>query len=78
MSRSPRAPAGTRRRWHPGATIPLEHTRPALDLDELFNGFKPLFAALNPDDVNKLSFEVIQVMQGEGGTIDSLLAHTAR
>jgi phospholipid/cholesterol/gamma-HCH transport system substrate-binding protein len=61
----------------PGATIPLDHTTPALDLDELFNGFKPLFAALNPDDVNKLSYEVIQVLQGEGGTIDSLLAHTA-
>jgi phospholipid/cholesterol/gamma-HCH transport system substrate-binding protein len=61
----------------PGATIPLEQTRPALDLDELFNGFKPLFAALNPEDVNKLSYEVIRVMQGEGGTIDSLLAHTA-
>ncbi|TNC28665.1 MCE family protein [Amycolatopsis alkalitolerans] len=61
----------------PGSTIPLDHTTPALDLDELFNGFKPLFAALNPDDVNKLSYEIIQVMQGEGGTIDSLLAHTA-
>ncbi|KAA9162938.1 MCE family protein [Amycolatopsis acidicola] len=61
----------------PGATIPLDHTTPALDLDELFNGFKPLFTALNPDDVNKLSYEIIQVLQGEGGTIDSLLSHTA-
>ncbi|HKS47690.1 MAG TPA: MCE family protein [Amycolatopsis sp.] len=61
----------------PGATIPLDQTRPALDLDELFNGFKPLFTALNPDDVNKLSYELIQVLQGEGGTIESLLAHTA-
>jgi phospholipid/cholesterol/gamma-HCH transport system substrate-binding protein len=61
----------------PGSTIPLDRTTPALDLDELFNGFKPLFTALNPDDVNKLSYEIIQVMQGEGGTIDSLLAHTA-
>jgi phospholipid/cholesterol/gamma-HCH transport system substrate-binding protein len=61
----------------PGSTIPLDRTTPALDLDQLFNGFKPLFAALNPDDVNKLSYEIIQVMQGEGGTIDSLLAHTA-
>ncbi|GLY63574.1 MCE family protein [Amycolatopsis taiwanensis] len=61
----------------PGTTISLDQTRPALDLDELFNGFKPLFTALNPDDVNKLSYELIQVLQGEGGTIDSLLAHTA-
>jgi phospholipid/cholesterol/gamma-HCH transport system substrate-binding protein len=61
----------------PGDTIPLEHTRPALDLTELFNGFKPLFRALSPDDVNKLSYEIIQVLQGEGGTVESLLAHTA-
>ena len=43
----------------------------------LFNGFKPLFQALNPDDVNKLAYEIIQVLQGEGGTVDDLLAHTA-
>ncbi|ALG13928.1 MCE family protein [Kibdelosporangium phytohabitans] len=61
----------------PGATIPLDRTRPALDLTELFNGFKPLFRALSPDDVNKLSYEIIQVLQGEGGTVESLLSHTA-
>lgn len=61
----------------PGSTIPLARTQPALDLTELFNGFKPLFQALSPDDVNQLSYEIIQVFQGEGGTIDSLLANTA-
>lgn len=61
----------------PGDVIPLERTKPALDLTVLFNGFKPLFQALNPDDVNQLSNEIIQVLQGEGGTIDSLLRHTA-
>jgi phospholipid/cholesterol/gamma-HCH transport system substrate-binding protein len=59
------------------ATIPLERTHPALDLTVLFNGFKPLFAALSPKDVNELSGEIIQVLQGEGGSINSLLAHTA-
>jgi len=59
-----------------GATIPLERTRPALNLTELFNGFQPLFQALTPDEVNKLSYEVIQVFQGEGGTVESLLAST--
>ncbi|QYN36902.1 MCE family protein [Pseudonocardia sp. DSM 110487] len=61
----------------PGATIPVERTKPALDLTALFNGFQPLFRALSPDDVNRLSFEIIQVFQGEGGTIESLLASTA-
>lgn len=60
-----------------GDTIPVEHTKPALDLTELFNGFKPLFRALQPEDINKLSYQVIQVLQGEGGTVESLLASTA-
>ena len=61
----------------PGDTIPLDRTRPALNLTQLFNGFQPLFQALQPDQVNKLADELIQVLQGEGGTIDSVLAHTA-
>ncbi|EIE97391.1 MCE family protein [Saccharomonospora glauca] len=60
-----------------GGTIPLENTRPAVDLTELFNGFKPLFRALSPEDVNTLSYEIIRVLQGEGGTVESLLSHTA-
>jgi phospholipid/cholesterol/gamma-HCH transport system substrate-binding protein len=60
-----------------GGVIPLSQTKPALDLTVLFNGFKPLFQALSPNDVNTLSFEIIQVLQGEGGTVDGLLAHTA-
>jgi phospholipid/cholesterol/gamma-HCH transport system substrate-binding protein len=60
-----------------GATIPLDHTAPALDLTVLFNGFKPLFAALSPSDINKLSYEIVTVFQGEGGTLESLLSHTA-
>lgn len=60
-----------------GATIPASQTSPALDLTVLFNGFKPLFQALSPDDVNKLSFEIVQVFQGEGGTLESLLQSTA-
>jgi phospholipid/cholesterol/gamma-HCH transport system substrate-binding protein len=59
------------------STIPMARTAPALDLTVLFDGFKPLFAALTPEDVNKLAYEIITVFQGEGGTLDSLLAHTA-
>ncbi|GGO98458.1 MCE family protein [Wenjunlia tyrosinilytica] len=66
---------GTRLR--PGSRIPLSRTEPALDLNALLNGFKPLFAALSPKDVNQLAFEIIKTLQGEGGTVNSLLAHTA-
>jgi phospholipid/cholesterol/gamma-HCH transport system substrate-binding protein len=68
---------GDTQRLPAGSTIPVSRTRPALDLTVLFNGFKPLFQALSPEDVNKLSYELIQVFQGEGGTLEGLLAHTA-
>lgn len=61
----------------PDAVIPVERTRGPLNLTTLFNGFKPLFAALDADQVNTLSFEIIEVLQGQGGTIRSLLASTA-
>jgi phospholipid/cholesterol/gamma-HCH transport system substrate-binding protein len=60
-----------------GDTIPVSRTQPALDLTVLFNGFKPLFEALSPDDINKLSYEIVQVFQGEGSTVESLLSSTA-
>jgi phospholipid/cholesterol/gamma-HCH transport system substrate-binding protein len=69
--------AGTADRVKPGATIPLERTAPALNLTQLFNGFRPLLQGLTPDDVNKLSYEIIRVLQGEGGTVNALLSQTA-
>ncbi|MBF6365169.1 MCE family protein [Nocardia puris] len=65
------------RKLNEGATIPLERTRPALNLTTLFDGFRPLFRVLTADDVNRLSFEIIQVFQGEQGTIRDLVASTA-
>jgi phospholipid/cholesterol/gamma-HCH transport system substrate-binding protein len=61
----------------PGGTIPISQTTPALDLTVLFNGFRPLFKALAPEDVNKLSFEIVQTLQGEAGTVNGLLSHVA-
>ena len=55
----------------------MEQTSPALDLTTLFNGFKPLFQALQPDDVNELTLNLVQVLQGEGGTVQGLLQKTA-
>jgi phospholipid/cholesterol/gamma-HCH transport system substrate-binding protein len=60
-----------------GGTLPLAQTRNALDLTVLFNGFRPLFQALDPQTVNQAAFEIVQTLQGEGGTIESLTARTA-
>jgi len=68
---------GSVRKLHPGQSIPLERTSPALDVDALIGGFRPLFRALDPDQVNALSGELLKVFQGQGGTISSVLAQTS-
>jgi phospholipid/cholesterol/gamma-HCH transport system substrate-binding protein len=70
-------PPGSARPLPAGALIPMSHTKPALDLTSVFNGFQPLFAALTPNQVNQLTASIIGVFQGQSGTIDTLTAQTA-
>jgi phospholipid/cholesterol/gamma-HCH transport system substrate-binding protein len=60
-----------------GGLIPLARTRPALDMDALIGGFKPLFRALDPDKVNTIAQSIITILQGQGGTINDILDQTA-
>lgn len=69
--------AGGVKPLRPGQTIGLARTQPALDLDTLIGGFRPLFRALNPDQVNALSGELIRAFQGEGATIGTFLDQAA-
>lgn len=61
----------------PGGQIPVDRTAPALDLDVLLGGLKPLIRGLNPEDVNSLTSALIQILQGQGGTLESLLSKTS-
>jgi phospholipid/cholesterol/gamma-HCH transport system substrate-binding protein len=60
-----------------GGVFYPDHTAPALSLTALFNGFKPLFAALNPTQANQLAADVVAQFQGEGGSITALLGNIA-
>jgi phospholipid/cholesterol/gamma-HCH transport system substrate-binding protein len=62
----------------PGSTIPVTRTDPGFDLTGLLNGFRPLFDVLKPEDVNQLARTIVQVLQGEGGTVDELLQQTTQ
>jgi phospholipid/cholesterol/gamma-HCH transport system substrate-binding protein len=62
----------------PGGFIPVSRTSPALDLDALIGGFKPLFRALDPEKVNTIASALITVFQGQGGTINDILDNTAQ
>jgi phospholipid/cholesterol/gamma-HCH transport system substrate-binding protein len=61
----------------PGQTIPLTHTQPALDLDAVIGGFKPLFRALNPQQVNDLTQQLIEAFEGQGPAIGTFLQQAA-
>jgi len=61
----------------PGAEIPIDRTAPALDLDLLLGGLRPLITGLNPRDVNELTTALVQIFQGQGGTLQSLLSKTS-
>jgi len=69
---------GADRTLAPGGVIPLARTQPALDLDALIGGFKPLFKALDPEKVNTIASSLITVFQGQGGTINDILDQTAQ
>jgi phospholipid/cholesterol/gamma-HCH transport system substrate-binding protein len=60
-----------------GGTIPIEQTQPALDLDALIGGFRPLFRALDPEKVNSIAQSIVTIFQGQGGTINDILDQTA-
>lgn len=61
----------------PDSVIPTDRTSPGFDLTALLNGFEPLFETLDPEQTNQLATSVVQVLQGEAGTVESLLAETA-
>ncbi|HET9876983.1 MAG TPA: MCE family protein [Mycobacterium sp.] len=60
-----------------GSQIPADHTAPALDLDLLLRGLKPVTRGLNAHDVNALTSAMVQIFQGQGGTLESLLSKTS-
>lgn len=64
-------------RQEDGSTIPIERTKPPLNLSELFNGFAPLFDVLGPDEINLLSENLVKAVQGSGPALHALLADTA-
>lgn len=69
---------GGTRQIPPGGTIPLTRTAPALDLDALVGGFRPLFHALDPGQVNTLTGQLVKALQGEGPTIRTFFEQVAR
>lgn len=68
---------GELRKLPPGGTINAQHTQPALDLDALLGGLKPVLKGLDADKVNTITSAVIELLQGQGGALSNVLADTS-
>lgn len=68
---------GSSQRLPAGAEIPVEQTEPALDLDVLLGGFKPVIDSVDPTEVNALTASLLQILQGQEDAVGSLFAHTS-
>lgn len=67
---------GELRKLPVGATIPKTNTQPALDLDALLGGLRPVLKGLDGAKVNEVSNAVIELLQGDGGPLSELLSST--
>jgi phospholipid/cholesterol/gamma-HCH transport system substrate-binding protein len=67
---------GELHKLRPGATIDQQHTQPALDLDALLGGLRPVLKGLDANKINTVSSYVIELLQGQGGALSNLLADT--
>ncbi|WP_198165441.1 MCE family protein [Nocardia fusca] len=56
-----------------GATIPRERTTPSVDVSRLFDGFRPLFTALDIEELGRVAENVGRVLQGDGAGIGPVL-----
>ena len=68
---------GELRKLPSGATIAKENTQPALDLDALLGGLRPVLKGLDGNKVNQVTNAVIELLQGQGGSLSTLLARTS-
>ena len=67
---------GELRKLPKGSTIPKANTQPALDLDALLGGLRPVVKGLNGDQVNQISNAILELLQGQGGALSQLLSET--
>jgi phospholipid/cholesterol/gamma-HCH transport system substrate-binding protein len=68
---------GELKKLPPGGTIAKENTQPALDLDALLGGLRPVLKGLDGAKINEVSNAVMELLQGQGGALSELLSTTS-
>lgn len=63
----------TRRPLAAGATLGTDSTIPSFDITTVFHGLAPLFAVMNPDDINHFSESLLALVEGDGSGFGPLI-----
>ena len=58
-----------------GGRIPVQNTRPALDLSVVFNNLRPLIQSTNPEEINTVARAVLEVFEGREGDLAAILGN---
>lgn len=58
-----------------GGEIPVQNTRPALDLSVVFNNLRPLIQSTNPEEINTVARAVVEVFDGREGDLAGILGN---
>jgi phospholipid/cholesterol/gamma-HCH transport system substrate-binding protein len=67
---------GELRKLPPGGTVSIDNTQPALDLDALLGGLRPVVKGLNGAQINQINNAILELLQGQGGALSQLLSDT--
>ena len=67
---------GELRKLPPGGTVGINNTQPALDLDALLGGLRPVVKGLDGEQVDQITSAILELLQGEGGALSQLLSET--
>jgi phospholipid/cholesterol/gamma-HCH transport system substrate-binding protein len=70
-----RPPTPSSTTLEPGGQIPVENTRPALDLAIVFNNLRPLIQSTNPQDINTVSRAVVEIFKGNEDDLEGVLGN---
>ncbi|MCH5644842.1 MlaD family protein [Gordonia sp. ABSL49_1] len=57
----------------PSEVIPVARTVGSFDITEMFNGLRPLFGTLQPEQLNSLMTNILAVVEGRGPDVGSVL-----
>lgn len=58
--------------------IPIERTNPSLDVSYMLNGFEPLFAELDPEQVDNISNATVLALQGDHASLLTLITQASQ